>query len=587
MVQAKFVWMGVGAICLSGCSTDLRTNEIKFIEGEHRLQVGFVYNLPAAAVTSSGLIRVAGCPLDADAKKALETVDGQQRDPPPITSAVFAVTGDVAVEQVAGKQVLIDYRELGEFLKTSSIGFERHPNLMLKSVNVTVEDESPALIANLAIVAANIALFATAPPAARTVSALANAAAEAAKSGLKAMGSQAKGFVALKTDPVTYLACKLETAKLVDDRNSARTAKDKNTASLEKANAALARILRHATTGVTQAEIAAIHGYRDQILDLTASIADASAAIAKADAKLGMKLEVADGVRTADEIAADGLRIDHIIAGSVSLMASEARIQAFVARHFVTVSAKVPAGIGELFNARACTKQPAPTCTAANTVAPVVKAMAAAKLAAKPVALRTDGHTPSFKKAPRRQAYRGGRLHATRGIIYVEPARYTFSLTQSAFPVDAVDPITTLKSVIASVPQKGVYLSLPVHAGFGEKVELKATFNTDGSLATGSYGRPSSAGKALSASLAGLSDKALATNDAIAARKLALLNAEAQRLTAQKAVLDAGDKLTPEADEADPLADLNAQIAVANANATLAEANVRLMVANAKLSGGP
>jgi hypothetical protein len=140
-----------------------------------------------------------------------------------------------------------------------------------------------------------------------------------------------------------------------------------------------------------------------------------------------------------------------------------------------------------------------------------------------------------------------------------------------------------LKTVTASVPQKGTYLSLPVHAGFGEKVELKATFNTDGSLATGSYGRPSAAGKAFSGSLASLAGKALATRDAMEARKLSMLKAEADRLTAQKAVLDAADKLNP---KADPLADLNAQIAVANANATLAEANVRLMVANSKLNGG-
>jgi hypothetical protein len=174
-------------------------------------------------------------------------------------------------------------------------------------------------------------------------------------------------------------------------------------------------------------------------------------------------------------------------------------------------------------------------------------------------------------------------VHPSQGIIYVEPARYQFSITQTTFPTNLLAPVTILKTVKASVPQRGTYLSLPVHAGFGEKVELKASFNTDGSLLTASYGRPVSAAKALSGTLAGLTSKYIETEAAVAARKLALMKAEAERLTAQKSILDAQDKLNP---KADPLADLNAQIAVANANATLAEANVRLQIANAKLNGG-
>lgn len=385
------------------------------------------------------------------------------------------------------------------------------------------------------------------------------------------------------TNTVTYLACKPETVKLVDARKAARAAKDAATQGLEETNAALARLLTHAETGFTPAELASIHGYRDRIVALNATIAETTAALAKADAALSLKLELRDGVRATDEIERDGLPIDNIIAKKVSLAASDARLNAFIDRHFASGTGEVADGIGPLFMARACTKEPQATCGSVQAARLAATALSVARLEAQQIALRVDGDTPSLAEPPKGQRKRSGPLHASRGIIYVEPARYTFSLKQDAFPANPLEPVTTLKAVTASVPQKGTYLLLPVHAGFGEKVELKAAFNTDGSLATASFGRPSSAGKAISASLAGLTDKALSTQDAIAARKLALLKAEAERLTAQKAIVDARDKLDP---KDDPLADLNAQIAMANANATLAEANVRLMVANAKLSGG-
>ncbi len=572
MFSTRLILLGAGALTLAGCATDLRTAEITPYKDGAGLQAGFVYNLPAAVVTPSASIRVAGCPVDEDAKKAIDAVAGQKA-PAPITGAAFAVSGDVSVEQVAGTPILIDYRELADFLKTSSVGLERHPNLMLKSVNVTVEDESPALIANLATVAANVALFAVSPPA--------GAAAGSLTAALKAQGAQPQSLAPPSTDTATYLACRLETAKVVDARKKARDAKEKETQSLDEANAALAALLRNAEPGFTQAEIDSIHNYRDRILALTASIAEATGTIAAADAKLSLKLDVAVSGRTADDVRDNGLPIDDITKGKVSLETTDARIAAFVERHFVMASAKVPDGIGATFATRECTTEPVPTCNSMAAAKAVARQLAAAKLEARAARVPSDGRTPSFANAPKGQKKRTGAVHASEGIVYVEPARYIFSLVQTTFPKDVLAPTTTLKAVTASVPQLGTYLSLPVHAGFGEKVELKATFNTDGSLATASYGRPTSAGKALSASLAGLTEKALATKDAIAARKLALLKGEADRLTAEKAIIDAADKLNP---KADPLADINAQIAVANANATLAEANVRLMVANAKLS---
>ncbi len=363
------------AAVLGGCATDLRTGEIVKTGKPEALQAGFVYNLPAAAITPSGTLRVAGCPLDEDAKKALEAVPGQ-KFALPVKSAMFAVSADIGVEQVAGKQVLIDYRELGEFLKTSSIGMERHPNLMLKSINVAVEDESPAVIANLAIVAANIALFATAPPVAGAAGGI--IAAAMANEGAKLQKVQKAGMLA--TDQVEYLACKPETIKLLEKRTAARDAKAQATLDLERSNAALTRLLRHADTGFTPAELASIHGYRDNILDLTATIADATDTIAKTDAELGLKLDIADGVRTPAVIMQDGIPIEDIVGGKITLTSDVARIQEFITRHFLTATAQVPAGIGSAFRARECTSEPVPTCMSAALLPAVVGKLATAKL---------------------------------------------------------------------------------------------------------------------------------------------------------------------------------------------------------------
>lgn len=59
-------------------------------------------------------------------------------------------------------------------------------------------------------------------------------------------------------------------------------------------------------------------------------------------------------------------------------------------------------------------------------------------------------------------------------------------------------PKAILKAVTAGVPQLGTRLSLPVHVGLGENIELTSTFTTDGSLADVGYGRPTSAAGASS-----------------------------------------------------------------------------------------
>ncbi|MEA3034278.1 MAG: hypothetical protein QOH04_29 [Sphingomonadales bacterium] len=554
--------MLTATILLGACATDLRTTSLGR-STETELPAGFAYNLPAAVVSPSASIRIADCIVDTDAKAMLNGAEGPND---PITGAAIAVSGDISVEQVAGQPVLIDYRELGDFLKTSSVGIERHPNLMLKSVNVSVEDQSPQLIANVAVVAADIALFAVNP-----------AAGAAGAAGIANHSLKQKGMLHTRAaKEVSYLACSAETAKLVASRKAARLRRDEATQKLEEATAALETLMRNADTGFTRHEIEQIHALRQKVLDHTGTIADATDEMGTIDGKLSLALHVKPGTPT---------DIDQIKDRGLVLEAAPGQIEAFVAKHFITAKAKVTADVETRFNQRDCLGKPDSTCEGAHKVGPVLARLASATLTAEPQPVPHDGHTPNFlaASAPKKQKDRSGFIHPSQGIVYVEPARYTFSLRPTAPAADPLHPVVTLKSVNASIPQLGTYIGLPLHAGFGEKVELKATFNTDGSLATASYGKPSSAGVAISATLAALADKALATRDAIAERKLKMLKDEADRLTAQQSIVDANAKLNP---KADPLADLHSQIAVAEANAALAEANLRVRLANAQGNGG-
>lgn len=556
------------ALCLAliagGCSTDLRTGSLVRLspsaESPTPLQSGFVYYLPAAVVTPSASIRVAGCPEDTDAVEKLKpynvTPKGKQL-PTPIKEVQFAVSADVAVEQVQGLPVRIDYRELGDFLKTTNFTMERQPNGMLKTVGVTIEDETPAVLANGAVIAASVALIATGAPTPGIVG----------LTGTLASGAQAR--LASSVTQVHYIACKPETVELLLKRAAAAKQKASDTQDLEQTNAALAKLLRNTEPGLAPDEVKLVHQYRDRIIDLTAALEDDGETLKGLDGKLSVKLSAADG---ADPVAVT-------TAGNVlPLQVAPDVLEAFIREHFQEASASAELDDEAWFKARTCRKDFGGTCDSVQAVLAVAKPISTVNLSAMPMRRPGNGFTPTFDNPLSGQKHRVGPVRPTDGIIYVEPAIYTFSMKQMAFPSSKVQPEITLKAVKASVPQMGNYLALPVHAGFGEKVALAATFNPDGSLLTASYGRPTSSGKAISGSLAGLAEKYVATKDAIQERKLKLLKGQADLLTAQKAVLDAGNALKD-----DPLADIKAQIAMVTAQATLAEANLRLRDANAKM----
>lgn len=563
MVAARTTLLA-GTLLLGACATDLHTAGLGMAGSNAggdpgALPAGFVYNLPAAVVSPKASIRIAGCKVDEGAEQLLRPfvkADG----PLPITKAEFAMSGDIAVEQVPGQPVLIDYRELADFLKTSSIGIERHPNFMLKSVNVSVEDQSPQLIANLATVAADIALFTVKPGAGPLPGLLSERFGESRMAGVR------DPLAPQHLEPVSYLACKPQTAKLVAGREEAVKRRDAATQALEEATAALEKLTRSGETGFTANELTLIHQYRDTMLTQAANVTGANEDIASLDSKLSLRATATQEPTSVVQKISDKK--------PVLLTATPQQVGAFVARHFVVGTALATPGIAQQLNLPQCTAADDTYC---GVTGEVQNKLNAASFVAQRRQTPSDGLTPRFDAEAPSYKHRSGPIRANRGIVYVEPARYTLSLVWTD-PKDPAMP-TVLKSVEASIPQLGTYIGLPVHAGFGEKVELKATFNTDGSLATASYGKPSAAGVALTGTLASLADKALATRDAMAERKLKMLKGEADRLTAQQSIVDAQAKLSP---KADPLAGLRAQIAVAEANAALAEANLRIRLANAQ-----
>lgn len=544
---------------VAGCATNLRTGSLA-ASSPTELPVGFVYYLPAATVAPTASLRIEDCPVDAELAQHLRQIDGRSIGGP-LAELRLAVAGDIAIEQVRGQPVVIDYRELGGFLKTTNLSMERQPNGMLKSVGVTVEDQTPAVLADLAVAAGNVAMIGLGAPPVPMAPFIGNL-------------DQQQGAENLSPspEPVSYLACRPLTVALLAERRQAADSKVKTTQELEQISAAMAQFMRDKDLALGPGEIEELRRLRSSSIALTNALATVNKSLADLDAKLSVKLTPPQDTDVLASVTAPGSQ-------GLSLSVADKVLEAFVDRHYELVSGQIMSSAAERFRKRPCSKQAgvSEVCDNPADVVSFLKPRAVAVLSAKKVSHPANGHSP-FQQAALPGNAPLGRVPPGTGIVYVEPATYTLTLKQQVSN-DPLTPATTLKELPASIPQMGTYLTLPVRAGFGEKVTLSATFNPDGSLATASYGHPASLGKAVSGSIAGLTGQYLTTYDAMQERKLKLLKAQAEQLTAQKSILTAQNALND-----DPLAEINAQIATITAQAMLAEATLRLNAANAKLT---
>lgn len=122
MRSAFLAWMGCGLL-LSGCTTFLETS--KPATG---ISKGFSYELPRLAYDAEVKRTLTRCP---------DSADQQIR---------FDVTATAANRLGPGEVVVVDYMAAANGLKTTDFGMTKHPNGMLKTVNLTIDERTADFI---------------------------------------------------------------------------------------------------------------------------------------------------------------------------------------------------------------------------------------------------------------------------------------------------------------------------------------------------------------------------------------------------------------------------------------------------------
>lgn len=248
---------------------------------------GFVYYLPKATLAASARVVLTSCgdkgeDEDKDEGKDKGKVEGKGNDESFVFAPKFQLAATVTTNLTKGSDgtpVVIDYRQLAAFLRTGTVGIERHPNGMLKSVNASIEDQTPDTLATLAAAGGTAYLLAVAPPVGLLV---AGAAVQAKSKDLsdKGKNSALGGFLLLPPPKkISVIRCTQATLNAIEARNDAIKARDEATSALEEKTQYLNNLIAGPVQeGVpeeirrTQGELAKISR---QITDATASIAAA------------------------------------------------------------------------------------------------------------------------------------------------------------------------------------------------------------------------------------------------------------------------------------------------------------------------
>ncbi len=592
-MNQRILTLAASSLLLSSCTTSLSVSELAApAPGAGRpetLAAGMSYSLPAAVVTPTAFVAIRDCPADASLAKQLTGI--RPIDARPVTEVTFVVGGAIAVAQVPDQRIVIDPRDLQKFLKTTSVGIERWPNGMLKAVNASIEDQTPQAIASLAAAIGSIALLSTGAPGAGLL--LADGGLAGGPPGGPAPGGPAPGGPAPVTSKaVTFLACNARTQDLVDTRKVA--AKSRETA---------ADLLDQATTAASQlgaqpnADQAKLDKLKASVAKYSGEMDKATADLAAIDAQLTLPLDMVaprDGSAPPAALPETGQVAPSRLRGGLAF--SSARLDAFVAAHFVQATGLLPVSKHAAFDKRACmwnattrSGMPDETCTSLAALKAVLAKAAKVELkdmTLVPVDEAVGDRRPSSAalKSVRKaeKGIPGSDIAANKGIIYVEPAKMRLMMSAPTIGPDSMISSTrVLKTADVSIPQLGRYMALPLRAGFGERVELKATFAEDGSLLTASFSNPKTSGVAIADTIRQMAALGVSTRDGVEDRKAKLAKTRAETLSSLLSAQDSVKKLTP---TTDPLADINAELAKANAQAGLAEAQVRIQVAQDKLA---
>lgn len=556
------------------------------------LPAGFVYHLPAATVTPLAYLTISDCVADKTAAKGLASpardakgsvVDGAT----PVTEIKFGVGADLSVEQLPDRAIVIDYRKLKTFLKTSSISRETYPSGMLKSINASIEDQSPEAIADVAAVAGTVALIATGAAPAVGIAAAVAAPIVTGGAGV-GPGRHALPPPPEPTETVKFVTCTTDTLKMIKARDAATAERKKATDDLNDVSAQITALGETGTGDAAQKGLAKL---KAQAATLTSKINAATDTITTLTAGLTLPLEAitqkdAKGtvIRVVDD---EGRVLPSALLGEVAYDPLAARLDAFIKAYFVDVEAKMTKTNAAKFNARPCLKgtgEPkTESCRSVESVGKTIALLDHITSSGRPFVAPADlgSHAPVglVSATDSRTAFPKGYVAASEGIIYIDPLKTRVTFRANLIGDEAlIHPTKVVKSVTVSIPQLGRYLSLPLEAGFGEKVTLAATFAEDGTLLTASYGNPKTMGKSISGTLKSLSDQALTTSNAMEDRKVKLTKDRADILTAQVSALTSSRTLNPSLDQ---VADLNAQLATVTAQAAIAQAQLQIKTATA------
>jgi hypothetical protein len=444
-----------GLFVLGGCKASISSHALPPSPvGGERLPAGFVYSLPAANMSAAPRLQLRSC----DDPTALD---------PAARELAFAVVGEIMVEQVPGQQILLDPRSLSKAFKTMSLAPELHENGMLKSINASVEDESAAAAGALLRAAGAVALFATAP-AAEVLTTQEKLARTSPDPTIRTFGLELEKLAKLQAPKVSSYQCKPETLELLGDLATSRAAVRARTVKLEQDNGEILQLILLRNGALDEAGRKEGKALAERVARTSAELDALRKKVAGIEGKLSMPLR---------EVARDGQPTqqpeEEVFARYIAV---EGDMDDFLERLFAEVQVVL------LPNQSASTPE---------RVRALLKIAGQATLSLTRATRGTD-----FGRQPRWPGYDVAKgtskgVEPGKGIVYVMPATVKLSLT-------TVDEGKTkqVAATAARIPQLGQYVVLPLEAGFGEKVELAATFAPDGSLLTGRYSRPKSGGKA-------------------------------------------------------------------------------------------
>ncbi|OYQ36221.1 hypothetical protein CHU95_05380 [Niveispirillum lacus] len=603
------------AVLLTGCETSLTVSELKNGPSSTNINAvpaGFIYNLPAAVIRPTAYVTIRDCAVDTELEKVLAQIE--PKGVKPVTEIKFVVGGSLSATQVAHQTILIDYRELQQFLKTSSISLERHPNGMLKSINASMADQTPQAIAAVASALGSAALFATGAP-----GAVLGAAGGLSDRSLMEIASaddkkDAKKDAPRKiTERISFAACTPATYSLVTDRKAAAAKRNELISLLDNVTAEAAKL-----GADPKADSAKLDSLKVQKEKYSVQLDKVTAELSDIDAQLTLPLgsskiyseikyptpnndsqqtipanhSVIQSNNKTDMAFNSGQINPELLAGGIVLFSPNPG--SFLARHFIDGHGNHTRLRAEpSLSNRPCRSQLNETCSSKSAIENVFTKISEVKIKERDMkpkypgesalsipAVSSDSNCTSSDATCESEVPKN-HINANEGIIYVEPAKLKVDMTTANIgPQSVLSQDRVIHTADISVPQLGRYLALPLSAGFGEKSELKATFAEDGSLLTGTFAQPEESGLEFANALKGLADTALNTRTGIEDRKLKLLKQRADALSLAAGIQETTNKLTP---TTDPMDDLNAELARVTAAASIAEAELRLQTARAKL----